>query len=263
MKFNLGSLHDLKAVGGSMSRAVDRRLIEVQDRVRDHFGWAYSDDLQSARALMEACEAHPRALELGWDTQGREAMLGGLQELLLNAPHVVLIGAAVQPSDLERQWPEGTVFVAADGAVGACFDIVEPTCVVSDLDGGIHLEEAIRRRIPLIIHAHGDNMDTWQRFLKHWTDGPAPRLLFTHQTHENIRGSHNVGGFTDGDRAVCFVSWMGVSNDRMELVGYATTHVGEWSGTTNVERKLAKLEWMAEVLDLILPDWRERGRTYA
>jgi hypothetical protein len=49
----------------------------------------------------------------------------------------------------------------------------------------------------------------------------------------------------------------------MELVGYATTHVGEWSGTTNVERKLAKLEWMAEVLDLILPDWRERGRTYA
>jgi hypothetical protein len=90
MKFNLGSLHDLKAVGGSMSRAVDKRLIEVQDRVRDHFGWAYSDDLQSARALMEACEAHPRALELGWDTQGREAMLGGLQELLLNAPHVSL-----------------------------------------------------------------------------------------------------------------------------------------------------------------------------
>jgi hypothetical protein len=78
MKFNLGSLHDLKAVGGSMSRAVDKRLIEVQDRVRDHFGWAYSDDLQSARALMEACEAHPRALELGWDTQGREAMLGGV-----------------------------------------------------------------------------------------------------------------------------------------------------------------------------------------
>ena len=50
---------------------------------------------------------------------------------------MVLVGAAVVEEDLNRHWPEKTVFLAADGAVGACFGRVDGVlCVITDLDGG-------------------------------------------------------------------------------------------------------------------------------
>ena len=67
-----------------------------------------------------------------------------------------------------------------------------------------------------------------------------------------------MGGFTDGDRAACFLSWVGVPPEKVRYLGFATDRVGPWSGTTDPPRKLEKLVWMDAVLDLLDVDWRER-----
>ncbi|MBL6734138.1 MAG: hypothetical protein ISP84_06310, partial [Candidatus Poseidonia sp.] len=115
-------------------------LIGLQDRVRDGFGWAHDDDVESARALVLACEHHPKTSELGWSRTQRGATLEHLARSLNEAQQIVFVGADAATSDLRGPWPDATVFIAADGAVGACLGTVEPLCVVTDLDGGEHLE---------------------------------------------------------------------------------------------------------------------------
>ena len=82
--------------------------------------------------------------------------------------------------------------------------------------------------------------------------------MLTHQCDEQYDDMYNVGGFTDGDRAACFIRSLGVPNERVQYMGYTTDRVGSWSGTTNPERKLAKLVWMERVLDLLDPEWPSR-----
>jgi uncharacterized Rossmann fold enzyme len=230
-------------------------LIGLQDRVRDGFGWAHDDDVESARALVLACEHHPKTSELGWSRTQRGATLEHLTRSLNEAQHIVFVGADAATSDLTGPWPDATVFIAADGAVGACLGTVEPLCVVTDLDGGEHLERAVHSGVPLVMHAHGDNRAAWADGLRRW-EPHAPPLVLTHQTRETIEGMHNPGGFTDGDRAVCFVRWLGVSVDEAVFVGYSDSRVGPWSAVTQPERKLQKLAWMANILDMVAPHWR-------
>ncbi len=230
-------------------------LIGLQDRVRDGFGWAHDDDVESARALVLACEHHPKTSELGWSRTQRGATLEHLTRSLNEAQQIVFVGADAATSDLTGPWPDATVFIAADGAVGACLGTVEPLCVVTDLDGGEHLERAVHSGVPLVMHAHGDNRAAWADGLRRW-EPHAPPLVLTHQTRETIEGMHNPGGFTDGDRAVCFVRWLGVSVDEAVFVGYSDSRVGPWSAVTQPERKLQKLAWMADILDMVAPHWR-------
>lgn len=230
-------------------------LIGIQDRVRDGFGWAHDDDVESARALVLACEDHPKSSELGWSRTQRAATLERLARSLREAQQIVFVGADAATGDLRGPWPDATVFIAADGAVGACLGTVEPLCVVTDLDGGEHLERAVRSGVPLVMHAHGDNRAAWAERLRRW-EAHAPPLVLTHQTREPLDGMHNPGGFTDGDRAVCFVRWLGVSVDEAVFVGYSVSRVGPWSAVTQPERKLEKLAWMADILDMVSPQWR-------
>ena len=62
---------------------------------------------------------------------------------------------------------------------------------------------------------------------------------------------HNFGGFTDGDRAVCLAINLGVPIKKISLLGFSTTEIGEWSGQTNPERKMEKLDWMLKILQII------------
>ena len=231
-------------------------LIDVQDRVRAHFGWSYQADVVSANELRRACNEHPQAALFGWLPEQRQQTLEAVRQRLLDAAQVVLVGAAANRQHLEGAWPQGTEFVAADGAVGACLGLVEPACVVTDLDGGTHLEAAVASAVPLIVHAHGDNAKEWSASLDRWASNPPP-LVLTHQTHERHPDMFNPGGFTDGDRAVCFVRWLGVQEERLHLLGYDEAEVGPWSGFTNPARKLEKLSWMADILDMVHPTWRE------
>ena len=234
------------------------RLLAIQHEVRLHFGWAYEEDVSSAASLRDACNHHPEAEQLNWTAPQRAETLKRLQEEIASAETVVLVGAGVRTESMEREWDDKTVFIAADGAVGACLGRVDVLCVVSDLDGEPHLSEAAQQGIPLIIHAHGDNVEAWNRCLRQWASSGGIPLVLTHQSDEVYSDMHNVGGFTDGDRAACFLAWLGVDSEKVRYVGFASDHVGPWSGTTEPDRKLAKLAWMDQILYLIDPAWKTR-----
>ena len=234
------------------------RLLAIQHEVRLHFGWAYEEDVSSAASLRDACNHHTEAEQLNWTAPQRAETLKRLQEEIASAETVVLVGAGVRTESMEREWDDKTVFIAADGAVGACLGRVDVLCVVSDLDGEPHLSEAAQQGIPLIIHAHGDNVEAWDRCLHQWASSGGIPLVLTHQSDEVYSDMHNVGGFTDGDRAACFLAWLGVESEKVRYVGFASDHVGPWSGTTEPARKLAKLAWMDQILHLIDSAWKTR-----
>ena len=234
------------------------RLLAIQHEVRLHFGWAYEEDVSSASSLRDACNHHPEAERLNWTAPQRAETLKRLQEKIASAETVVLVGAGVRTESMEREWDNKTVFIAADGAVGACLGRVDVLCVVSDLDGEPHLSQAAQQGIPLLIHAHGDNVEAWKRCLHQWASRGGVPLVLTHQSDEVHIDMHNVGGFTDGDRAACFLAWLGVDNEKVRYVGFTTDHVGPWSGTTEPARKLAKLAWMEQILYLLDPAWETR-----
>jgi hypothetical protein len=44
---------------------------------------------------------------------------------------------------------------------------------------------------------------------------------------------------------------LGVNFEDVYLAGYTLSRVGQWSGRTDVSRKLEKLQWMARVVQLL------------
>ena len=197
-----------------------------------------------------------------WTRPQRSVTVANLRRrLVLRETKIAVLGAAIEESEIISMLENPTLFVAADGAVGVLSTLPESVserawsrlvCIVSDADGGAGTMEAVKRGIPIILHAHGDNKSSWRNLL-----GIAlnmqnpPRIVLTHQTPEKITGMYNPGGFTDGDRAICFLIALGVPSDRIILLGTRTDVVGKWSGATNPEEKLIKLQWMAKILAII------------
>jgi len=230
-------------------------LIAIQDEIRDYFGWTLDADLISARELRDACEDKSWT-HASWTDSGRQTTLLRLQERLISKP-VTVLGAAAEADDIRAAIQDGHGIIAADGAVGILSEIEYPNiawdallCVVSDADGAPeHLTMAAERKIPFILHAHGDNTDNWNNLLDVLHRYETP-LILTHQTPEHILGMHNPGGFTDGDRAVCFALAMNVLPSQITLRGFRTDIIGRWTGATHPERKMRKLEWMSRVLEI-------------
>ena len=167
----------------------------------------------------------------------------------------------MEESEVRSLLETSTLIVAADGAVGVLSSLPESiserawsrlVCIVSDADGGDGTNAAVERSIPVILHAHGDNFESWKNLLTLASNIiTPPRLVLTHQTPDKIEGMHNPGGFTDGDRSICFLVALGVPISNISLLGTRTDIVGKWSGETNPVEKLVKLQWMAKVLDII------------
>ena len=209
------------AVDGAM-KPVNHDLILIQDEIRESFGWGLEPDYESAKSLVSQCN-NPTPL-LSFESK------------------VTVIGAAAPPGII----PEYPAIVA-DGAIGAVSDLSKVALIVTDGDGTPHLEKAINKGIPICLHAHGDNQDSWTRILSIIDENQE--VLLTHQTPFEIDGMHNPGGFTDGDRAVCIAFALGATE--VELIGFSTDDVGQWSGITDEKRKLIKLKWMSKVLQIL------------
>ena len=77
-----------------------------------------------------------------------------------------------------------------------------------------------------------------------------PELILTHQTQNPIDGMYNPGGFTDGDRAACFLTALGARKENVKLLGTRSDIVGRWSGDTEKSSKLQKLQWMKLILEI-------------
>ena len=155
---------------------------------------------------------------------------------------VTVVGAAAE-SQLITTYPT----IVADGAIGAIADLSTVALIVTDGDGTPYLQKALNLGIPICLHAHGDNREAWTNVLGLIDENQE--VILTHQTPDHIEGMHNPGGFTDGDRAVCVAFALGATE--VDLIGFSTNDVGQWSGVTDKKRKLIKLKWMSKVLEIL------------
>ena len=231
-------------------------LLAIQTEVREHFGWKLDLDSNSALSMLETVEAS----EINdWTRPRRAATVAGLiRRMVLRPTEVAVLGAAVEAEEVLRVLERPVLLVAADGSAGVLSTLPDSTaerawsrlaCVVSDGDGGQGIIEAVKRGIPVFLHAHGDNVAEWESLLEIAAGASSPSpLVLTHQTPAAIPGMHNPGGFTDGERAVCMVRSMGVPKEAITMLGTRTDVVGRWSGATDAETKMEKLQWMDKVL---------------
>ena len=126
---------------------------------------------------------HHAAMIPSWRNSERNLTLDQLRAALLAAKEVVVLGAAITESEVESMDMDGRLIIAADGSVGALSDRSKLACVVSDFDGGVHLNGAAEQGTVMIVHAHGDNPVRWVECLNTWSQCPTPpRLILTHQT---------------------------------------------------------------------------------
>ena len=238
---------------------INDALVPMQDEIRSHFEWSLEDDERSANELLAAVES--TEIET-WSRFQRSSTVAGIQRrMVLREQEVAILGAAIEVDELISILDEPTLLVAADGATGVLSLLPETTSerawsrlafLVSDADGGIGTLTAVKRGIPVFLHAHGDNSEDWRELLEIAALSPTPPpLILTHQTPGKIEGMHNPGGFTDGDRAACIVRSLGVPIERIRMLGTRTDIVGMWSGKTDQKQKIVKLGWMKKILDML------------
>ena len=231
-------------------------LIRIQDDIRAYFEWSLERDIDSANRLLSECSRISITDEI-WNEENREKTRRALQKKIVRGS-ITVLGAAAEAIDVDSAVRNNEAIIAADGAVGVLTESTRPEdawdsliCVVTDGDGDMsHLLLAAEKGVPFVIHAHGDNHEQWRCLLEALALYKNP-IVLTHQTPLPISGMHNPGGFTDGDRAVCFAISIGAGPENLILRGFSTDVIGRWTGSTNPERKMRKLEWMKRILDLL------------
>jgi 2-amino-4-hydroxy-6-hydroxymethyldihydropteridine diphosphokinase len=206
-------------------------------QIRADFSYPVEADHRAARRLRDLVPADHR--------------LRDLVPLMRGRTDVTIVGCG--PS-LEGARVDGLV-VAADGATEWLREQgVAPAVVVSDLDGDPQsLEWAAKRGAYVLAHAHGDNLQA----IHDVAPRLGPRLYGTYQGPPvpGLAPLGNVGGFTDGDRAVVLAEHLGAR--RARLVGFdfdapPTRYSHRWDPAT----KMRKLAWAQRVVQ----DVRRRGR---
>ena len=234
-------------------------LVEIQNLVRNHFGWSESDDIASAKELLIRIEESPIQK---WTRKNRLTSLSRIRRsLVTKKPKIAVLGAAIEPHEVVRALESSETLVAADGASGVLSELPSTlserawssmACIVSDADGGEGTIQAVKRSVPIVLHAHGDNRENWKSLIEiAETQKTPPDLILTHQTSCEIEGMHNPGGFTDGDRAACFLTALGVRTSNISILGTRSDKVGRWSGETLEHQKIEKLSWMKKSLTIM------------
>lgn len=221
-------------------------------RIADEFGFPFEREERSAELLESLLSAVARAAPL--ERVARR----------LARRDVVVVGTAPGAGPppvwrLDARAP-GTAIVAADGATTACLDAgLIPEVIVTDLDGDVPAEVVANRRGSLgVVHAHGDNEGTLRAWVPQfpgelagsWAGPPRPALL-------------DVGGFTDGDRAVYLAEHVGAQ--RLLLWGFDFERTSE-TDPVAARRKLAKLAWARRAIEALaartatpILEWRRDG----
>ena len=92
-------------------------LIDIQNEVREYFGWTEENDLESAIAMLRRVEDSTVGI---WARHNRAASLSKIfRRIVIREARVAILGAAVEPEEIASILDGPTLIVAADGAVGA------------------------------------------------------------------------------------------------------------------------------------------------
>jgi uncharacterized Rossmann fold enzyme len=179
----------------------------IYTEILSSFSFSRSDDERSAQIL--ASLVHYDALPEA------RACISSAERVIVcgNAPCLLDDWHALSHAEIERR-----VVIAADGASLRLYaECVTPDIIVTDLDGICDAKETIfsmnQNNTILVIHAHGDNIERIQSFVPLC---PGPIICTTQS--QPFSHVHNVGGFSDGDRAVFFAHALGAK--KVTLCGF-------------------------------------------
>ena len=169
---------------------------------------------------------------------GHDSTLEKLSRLI-NGCNILVCGKApILIRDIKSGKIEGQeTIIAADGATSVLLaQGVIPHIVVSDLDGSISdLKRANAMCAIMVVHAHGDNIDAIEAHVP-----SLSAVLGTTQTQPEPL-LLDVGGFTDGDRAIFLAKEYGAR--AISAIGF------DFSDTSVTPRKMQKLQWAKRLLE--------------
>jgi len=197
--------------------------------ILEDMGYDRSDDENSVRIL--------KAVTLNSDLRmGDEAA-----ELLED--HVTVVGnAPCLERDLDSKGIRGTVLCSGSAVGRLMAKGITPHIVFTDLDGDIGPQiEASSEGAFTFIHAHGGNSELIVRYAPLFK---GPVVLTTQSVPEYT--VFNYGGFTDGDRPVCFAEHFGVTDIMLVGFDYDDPMPKEGSDPAMKKRKLA---WAKRIIN--------------
>ena len=152
--------------------------------IRKDFGYSEREDLRSAKRLNSLLK--------------NKASKKQLQKMIENKT-VIVIGAGPSLSKSLKflKKSKNVTKIVADGAArGLLEKNIKPDILLTDLDGDMKSIARIgKTKIPVIVHAHGDNYDKLDVVRK------FSNIIGSTQT-DSFGKMENFGGFTDGDRCV-------------------------------------------------------------
>lgn len=198
-----------------------------KDILRD-FGYSREDDESSAR-LLEKLVPKERLVSV----QELRRMMGGSVTVFGNAPTL--------EKALSGHRFDGTLISAGCSTSILMKKDICPDIMVTDLDGPLDADiEFNRRGAVAVLHAHGDNKHLIEKYAGRFKG----KLMITTQSSP-FGNMINLGGFTDGDRAVMLARSLGVK--KLTLFGFDFEHPAVKIGS-NFDVKRRKLAWAKRLI---------------
>ena len=202
--------------------------------IRKEFGYLEKDDLISARKLDSLLKRKNSKRQFQDMIQGKTVFIIGA-------------GPSLTKSLKYIKKSKNVTKIVADGAVRALLEKnIKPNILVTDLDGDLKSIEKIgKTRIPIIVHADGDNYEKLEIVKK------LKNVVGSTQTRK-IGKIENFGGFTDGDRCVFLAEYFNAS--KIVLIGMDFGQkIGKYSKHRIVDRKIKikKLKFGKKIVEWI------------
>ena len=198
----------------------------IYKKILEEFGYEEEEDIKAAKIAGEMASSNISPAELRKIIHGRDVSICGAGENLVE----------------EIDGIKG-IIIAADEATSILLSHnILPHIITTDLDGNVgDILRANEMGSIVIIHAHGDNVETLKKYLPFFKG----KIMLTTQA-EPSGGVYNFGGFTDGDRAYCIASHFGARE--IKLIGFDFENPSLKEGKdANIKRK--KLQWAKKIID--------------
>jgi hypothetical protein len=200
----------------------------IYEEILEDMGYDRTEDENSVRVL--------KAVTLNSDLRSGDEIAESMFDIV-----TVVGNAPCLEKDLAEKGVAGTILCSGSAVRRLTAQGIEPDMIFTDLDGDIDAQiEASAKGAATFIHAHGDNAELITRYAGQFK---GPVVLTTQSVPEYT--VFNYGGFTDGDRAVCFANHFGVRE--IMLVGFDYDNPMPKEGS-DPSVKLKKLGWAKKII---------------